>query len=51
MIKRFEVEFLKEADELLQLIDERAKRKILHNIFKARYVLDVNLFKKLQQGV
>lgn len=51
MIKRFEVEFLKEANELLQLIDERAKRKILHNIFKARYVLDVNLFKKLQGGV
>lgn len=51
MIKRFEVELLEEANEFLNRLDERAKRKILNNIFKARYVLDVNLFKKLHHHV
>ena len=51
MIKRFEVEFLEEANVFLNRLDDRAKRKILNNIFKARYVLDVNLFKKLHHDV
>lgn len=48
---RFEVIHLKEALEFLYDIDERARRKILFNIERARERLDPRLFKKLDEHI
>jgi len=45
---KFRVEFLEEANEFLNKLDEKAKRKIVYNIWKSRLTNDKELFKKLQ---
>jgi uncharacterized protein (TIGR01639 family) len=45
---KFRVEFLEEASDFLDSLDENAKEKILYNIWKASIVNDKELFKKLQ---
>ncbi|MGE4587533.1 MAG: type II toxin-antitoxin system RelE/ParE family toxin [Mangrovibacterium sp.] len=47
MKQKFNVILLGEVWDLLDMIDEKSKNKILYNIDKAKYVNDPELFKKL----
>ena len=47
MQPKFNVEFLEEATEFLDSLDDKSREKIIYNIFKARVVTDKELFKKL----
>ncbi len=47
MEPKFNVEFLEEAIEFLDKLDDKSRKKILYNIYKARVVIDKKLFKKL----
>jgi hypothetical protein len=42
---KFKVEFLEEAAEFLDNLDEKARDKIIFNITKARFSNDKELFK------
>jgi phage-related protein len=44
---KFNVEFLEEATGFLDSLDDKSREKIIYNIFKARVVIDKELFKKL----
>lgn len=48
---KFRVLFLKEAKEFLDGLDEKARNKIIYNIWKARSNNDKELFKKLQDDI
>jgi len=48
---KFRVEFLEEAKEFLDNLDEKARNKIVYNIWKARSSNDKELFKKLQEEI
>lgn len=48
---KFHVEFLEEAKDFLEKLDEKARNKILYNIWKARSSVDNELFKKLQNEI
>ena len=48
---KFRVEFLEEAKEFLDELDEKARDKIFYNIWKARSTNDKELFKKLQDEI
>ena len=48
---KFRVEFLEEATEFLELLDEKIRVKIIYNITKARFSNDKELFKKLNDEV
>jgi len=48
MNERFQVQFLKEAVEFIDSLDEKAREKVLYNIHKARLLNDNELFKKLK---
>ena len=45
---KFRVQFLEEAKEFLDELNEKARDKIFYNIWKARSTNDKELFKKLQ---
>ncbi|MFZ1320361.1 MAG: type II toxin-antitoxin system RelE/ParE family toxin [Ignavibacteria bacterium] len=48
---KFRVEFLEAAKSFLDELDEKARNKILYNIWKARSTNDKELFKKLQDEI
>ena len=48
---KFSVEFLEEAKDFLEELDEKSRNKILYNIWKARVSNDKELFKKLQDEI
>lgn len=48
MIKGFNVTFLKEADEFLVSLDDKARYKVIYNIHKAQFTRDPELFNKLE---
>lgn len=48
MIEKFQVQFLEEASEFLDNLEEKTRDKIIYNIHKARAVNDKELFKKLK---
>lgn len=48
---KFRVEFLEEAKEFLDSLDEKTRNKVVYNIWKARSVNDKELFKKLQDEI
>lgn len=48
---KFRVEFLEDAKEFLDKLDEKARDKIVYNIWKARNTNDKELFKKLQDEI
>ena len=48
---KFRVEFLEEANDFLQGIDEKARHKVLYNIWKSRCLNDKELFKKMQNEI
>jgi phage-related protein len=45
--QKFKVEFLEEAAEFLESLDDKAREKIIFNIRKAQVINDNELFKKL----
>jgi len=47
----FEVEFLPQAVEFLENLDEKAREKVYYNIKKSQFVRDNELFKKLSDWV
>ncbi len=47
MHRKFEVILLEEVWELLDILDEKIKDKILYNIEKSKYINDPKLLKKL----
>lgn len=48
MGSNFKVEFLEEAKDFLDDLDEKPREKIFYNIWKATQVKDNELFKKLE---
>jgi len=48
---KFRVDFLEEVKEFLDGLDEKARDKIVYNIWKARSTNDKELFKKLQDEI
>jgi hypothetical protein len=44
---KFNVKFLEEATGFLVSLDDKSREKIIYNIYKARVVIDKELFKKL----
>jgi len=48
MTGKFQVQFLEDAVEFLDDLDEKAREKIYYNIQKARFSNDNELFKKLK---
>ena len=48
---KFRVDFLDEAQEFIDGLDDKARRKIFYNIWKARSTNDPELFKKLQDEI
>ncbi|WP_136482361.1 type II toxin-antitoxin system RelE/ParE family toxin [Cognatitamlana onchidii] len=51
MTEKFKVEFLKEAFDFLDELDEKARKKILFNIDRAKVKTDNTLFKKLTSDI
>ena len=51
MTEKFQVQFLEEAVEFLESLDEKARDKVIYNIQKARFSNDKELFKKLQDEI
>ncbi len=48
---KFRVEFLEEAAEFLERLEDSARDKIIYNITKARYSNNKELFKKLTDEI
>jgi len=48
---KFRIQFLQEAKDFLDGIDEKSRNKIIYNIWKARSTNDIELFKKLQDEI
>ncbi len=48
---KFKVEFLEEASDFLDKLDEKVRDKIIYNITKARFSNDKELFKKLTEEI
>ncbi|MFM7681787.1 MAG: type II toxin-antitoxin system RelE/ParE family toxin [Bacteroidota bacterium] len=51
MIKRFEVVFMREAEDFLMNLSASVSEKITYNIEKSIYKNDATLFKKIQNGI
>ncbi len=49
MKKKFEVDFLGEAIDFMESLDEKTREKIYYNLRKSQLVNDPELFKKLNQ--
>lgn len=48
---KFRVDFLEEAKEFLDSLDDKAREKTIYNIWKSRSTNDKELFKKLQDEI
>ncbi len=48
---KFNVQFLEEATDFLDTLDEKSRDKIIYNIYKARTINDSELFKKLVDDI
>ena len=51
MNPNFDIELLPEAIEFLELLDDKTREKIYFNIKKAQFVIDNDLFKKLNSFI
>jgi phage-related protein len=51
MMPKFTVEFLPEAVEFMNNLDQKAREKIYFNIKKAQVITDIELFKKLNTDI
>ena len=45
---KFRIVYSKEVDDFLTQLDQKVKDKILYNIAKSKYVIDTDVFKKLE---
>lgn len=48
MEEKFHIQFLEEALQFIDSLDEKAKDKVIYNVTKAKYSNDKELFKKLK---
>ena len=48
---RFKVLFLNDAEEFLDELDNKSRKKVLYNIWKSRSIIDNELFKKLDKEI
>lgn len=48
---KFRIDFLDDAKEFLDRLDEKSREKIIYNVWKARFTNDKELFKKLQDEI
>ncbi len=51
MESKFNVVFLEEANTFLDNLEEKARDKIIYNIWKSRVISDKELFKKLEKEI
>lgn len=51
MIEKFKVEFLPDAVEFMDGLDQKSQQKIYYNIKKAQLTNDTELFKKLNDNI
>ena len=51
MPEKFKVEFLPEAVEFMDSLDQKSQQKIYYNIKKAQLTNDPELFKKLNDNI
>jgi phage-related protein len=51
MTEKFQVQFLEEAVEFIDKLDEKARDKVIYNVQKARFSNDRELFKKLKDEI
>lgn len=51
MAEKFRVEFLPEAVEFIDSLDQKSQQKIYYNIKKAQFTNDSELFKKLNENI
>ena len=51
MTEKFKVEFLPEAVEFMESLDQKSQQKIYYNIKKAQLTNDPELFKKLNDNI
>jgi len=51
MKERFKVEFLEEAEEFINNLEEKTREKVFYNIKKSQFVNDSELFKKLNKHI
>ncbi|MCF2502680.1 type II toxin-antitoxin system RelE/ParE family toxin [Dyadobacter sp. CY107] len=51
MEKKFEVELLPEAVKFLEKLSVEAREKIYYNIKKSQYLIDAELFKKINKHI
>ena len=51
MTQKFKVEFLPEAVEFMDSLDQKCQQKIYYNIKKAQLTNDAELFKKLNDNI
>ena len=51
MTEKFKVEFLPEAVEFMNNLDQKAQQKIYYNIKKSQLTNDPELFKKLNGNI
>ena len=51
MEDRFQIKFFKEAEDFLDIIDQKARRKIIYNMNKVKKKNDIELFKKLTDEI
>jgi phage-related protein len=51
MMSKFTVEFLPEAVEFMNNLDQKAREKIYFNIKKSQVITDIELFKKLNADI
>ncbi len=51
MNQKFRVDFLEEAADFLDTLDEKARDKIIYNVRKAQVTNDKELFKKLTEDI
>ena len=51
MNEKFKVEFLSEAVEFMETLDQKSQQKIYYNIKKAQLTNDSELFKKLNENI
>ncbi len=51
MTEKFKVEFLSDAVEFMDSLDQKSQQKIYYNIKKAQFTNDPELFKKLNDNI
>jgi phage-related protein len=49
--EKFKVQFLQEAAEFIDKLDQSARRKVIYNIRKAQIISNKELFKKLNKEI